>query len=178
MEDVVRIYQALLLLPGLTTNLENGGQGNERWTELIEELYLVQLRVRPAFFFFHWGNTNEPGKWKQDHSTALAQLSEMVETTIDLEELDRHNFIIKADFDPGLEAIKENLETVRDNLDSQHREVARDLDMDMDQKVLHFEQHTLYGYCFRLTRKVRHLRFSLVFFLVAELTFVWFSSLG
>ena len=53
LEDVVRIYQALLLLPGLTTNLENGGQGNERWTELIEGLYLVQLRVRPAFFFAH-----------------------------------------------------------------------------------------------------------------------------
>lgn len=46
LEDVVRIYQALLLLPGLTTTLENGGQGNEGWTELIEELYLVQLKVR------------------------------------------------------------------------------------------------------------------------------------
>lgn len=79
----------------------------------------------------------------------------MVETTIDLEELDRHNFIIKPDFDPGLQEIKVELEKVRDNLDLQHREVARDLDMDMDQKVLHFEQHTLYGYCFRLTRKVR-----------------------
>lgn len=46
LEDVVRVYQALLLLPGLITILENGGQGNESWPPLIEETYLVKLRVR------------------------------------------------------------------------------------------------------------------------------------
>lgn len=85
----------------------------------------------------------------------------MVETTIDLDELDRHNYVIKPEFDDQLQEIKDSLEGVRDSLDEEHKEVARDLDMDMDQKVLHFEQHTLYGYCFRLTRKVRFLFFSL-----------------
>lgn len=47
LEDVVRVYQALLLLPGLVTLLEVGGQANEKWPPLIEETYLVQLRVRP-----------------------------------------------------------------------------------------------------------------------------------
>lgn len=79
----------------------------------------------------------------------------MVETTIDLDELDRHNYVIKPEFDEKLQEIKDSLEGVRDSLDEEHKTVARDLDMDMDQKVLHFEQHTLYGYCFRLTRKVR-----------------------
>ena len=78
----------------------------------------------------------------------------MVETTIDLEELDRHNYIIKPEFDGALQELKEKLEGVRDGLDDEHRSVARDLDMDMDQKVLHFEQHTLYGHTFRLTKKV------------------------
>lgn len=81
-------------------------------------------------------------------------MQEMVETTIDLEELDRHNFVIKPEFDEGLQTLKEGLEEVRENLDKEHRNVARDLDMDTDNKVLHFEQHSLYGYCFRLTRKV------------------------
>lgn len=45
LEDVVRVYQALLLLPGLVTLLEVGGQANEKWPPLIEETYLVQLRV-------------------------------------------------------------------------------------------------------------------------------------
>lgn len=84
----------------------------------------------------------------------MDQFSQMVETTIDLAELDRHNFVIKAEFDANLQAIKEELETVRDGLDEEHANVARDLDMELDQKVLHFEQHTLYGYCFRLTKKV------------------------
>lgn len=47
LEDVVRIYQALLLLPGLILVLEKGGEGNEKWAELLEETYLVPLRVCP-----------------------------------------------------------------------------------------------------------------------------------
>lgn len=82
-------------------------------------------------------------------------MREMVEETIDLDELDRHNFVIKPEFDETLGALKERLEGVRDQLDEQHREVAGDLDMETDNKILHFEQHSLYGYCFRLTRKVR-----------------------
>jgi hypothetical protein len=92
----------------------------------------------------------------KEFSNSLDQFSQMVETTIDLAELDRHNFVIKAEFDDSLQAIKDELETVRDGLDEEHANVARDLDMELDQKVLHFEQHTLYGYCFRLTKKVRH----------------------
>lgn len=82
-------------------------------------------------------------------------MREMVEETIDLDELDRHNFVIKPEFDETLGQLKERLEGVRDQLDDEHRKVAGDLDMEADGKVLHFEQHSLYGYCFRLTRKVR-----------------------
>ncbi|ORY74755.1 DNA mismatch repair protein MSH2 [Leucosporidium creatinivorum] len=132
LEDVVRVYQALLLLPGLITILENGGQANDKWPELIEETYLVKLR---------------------EYSSALQPMREMVEETIDLDELDRHNFVIKPEFDETLGQLKERLEGVRDQLDDEHRTVAGDLDMETDNKVLHFEQHSLYGYCFRLTRK-------------------------
>ncbi|KAK4702829.1 DNA mismatch repair protein MSH2, partial [Phenoliferia sp. Uapishka_3] len=132
LEDVVRVYQAILLLPGLITVLENGGQANEKWPALIEEQYLVKIR---------------------EHLAGLANLQAMVETTIDLDELDRHNYVIKPEFDDALATLKEKLEEVRDGLDSEHIAVARDLDMDTDNKTLHFEQHTTYGYSFRLTRK-------------------------
>jgi DNA mismatch repair protein MSH2 len=33
----------------------------------------------------------------------------MVEQTLDLSELDRHNFVIKPDFDPRLQELAENL---------------------------------------------------------------------
>lgn len=81
----------------------------------------------------------------------------MVETTIDLSELARHNFVIKPDFDDALRELRDQLGGVRDQLDDEHHRVADDLGMSTDGKVLHFEQNALYGYCFRLTRKVRPL---------------------
>lgn len=88
------------------------------------------------------------------YAEALKTLEEMVETTIDLDELDKHNYVIKPEFDDGLTAIKADLDKTLRGLDKEHRTVARDLDMDLDQKVLHFENDKVYGYCFRLTKKV------------------------
>jgi DNA mismatch repair protein MSH2 len=65
--------------------------------------------------------------------------------------------VIKPEFDDTLKDLMEKLAEVRDGLDEEHKSVARALNMDPEGKVLHFEQHSLYGYCFRLTRKVRTL---------------------
>ncbi|BGP42822.1 MSH2 protein [Rhodotorula kratochvilovae] len=151
LEDVVRVYQAGLLLPGLVTCLERGVEpeddgdeemkdagavaeetGERRWRTLIDELWLSKMT---------------------EHAAALVPFQEMVETTIDLSELARHNFIIKPEFDDGLCALRDKLAEVRDALNEEHLRVAEDLGMDPEGKVLHFEQHSLYGYCFRLTRK-------------------------
>ncbi|GAA5832087.1 hypothetical protein JCM11251_002814 [Rhodosporidiobolus azoricus] len=155
LEDVVRVYQAVLLLPGLVTVLETGVQADDeeeemqvdgedgdgqkkevsrekRWKDLIEELWLSSLR---------------------EHSNSLTPYAELVETTIDLSELDRHNFVIKPEFDDSLRGLMGKLGEVRDSLDEEHKDVARDLNMDPEGKILHFEQHSTYGYVFRLTRK-------------------------
>ncbi|POY74749.1 hypothetical protein BMF94_2225 [Rhodotorula taiwanensis] len=154
LEDVVRVYQANLLLPGLVTCLERGVEAEEdedeamqdgeaetgekgvkrekRWKGLIEELWLSKLR---------------------DFEGNLAPYQEMVETTIDLSELSRHEFVIKADFDDSLRETRDRLEEVRDALNEEHLSVANDLGMDPEGKVLHFEVHSMYGHCFRLTRK-------------------------
>jgi DNA mismatch repair protein MSH2 len=97
----------------------------------------------------------------QDYSASLAPYQELVETTIDLSELDRHNYVIKPEFDDVLKELMEKLAEVRDGLDEEHKNVARALNMDPEGKVLHFEQHATYGYCFRLTRKVRRVLLSL-----------------
>ncbi|KAK4057387.1 MSH2 protein [Microbotryomycetes sp. JL221] len=132
LEDVVRVYQAILLLPGLLTALENGGQGNENWPALLQEHFIKPLT---------------------EYTNSLQPYREMVEETIDLDELDRHNIVIKPEFDDNLGRLKTQLEGVRDQLDAEHRRVATDLDQGLDSKVLHFEQHSVYGYCFRLTKK-------------------------
>jgi len=58
LEDVVRVYQALLHLPGLVTTLEEGGFDHERWTSLIKDYWLDKMR---------------------EHVAQLATLQEMVE---------------------------------------------------------------------------------------------------
>ncbi|KAF8217826.1 DNA mismatch repair protein [Mycena galopus ATCC 62051] len=130
LEDVIRVYQVVLLLPGLIGALESVQTENEEYSALIEELYLAVFR-----------GFNE----------SLEKYSEMVEQTIDLEELDRHNYVIKPEYDENLGAIAEKLSETRDGLDKEHKSVGRDLDLELDKK-LHLENNQTYGYCFRVTK--------------------------
>ncbi|KAJ7201637.1 muts domain V-domain-containing protein [Mycena pura] len=130
LEDVIRVYQVALLLPGLIETLENVQTENEEHSALIKELYLTNLR---------------------GHHANLAKYSEMVEQTIDLDELERHNYVIKPEFDERLGELAENLSKVRDGLDKVHRSVGTDLDLELDKK-LHLENSPIYGYCFRITK--------------------------
>lgn len=62
-----------------------------------------------------------------------------------------HTFVIKPDFDDQLREIKAKLDVCRDTLDEEHQRVADDIGSSV---TLHWEKHSLYGYCFRLTRRV------------------------
>ena len=77
----------------------------------------------------------------------------MVEQTLDLKELERHNYVIKPDYDPRLKELAEQLHRIRDGLDEEHQNVGADLNLDLDKK-LHLENSSNYGYCFRLTKNV------------------------
>lgn len=77
----------------------------------------------------------------------------MVETTVDIDALDNHEFIIRADFDDGLKAIKKKLDKVKREMHSEHKRVGRDLDQDTEKKLM-LEDHRVHGWCFRLTRAV------------------------
>ncbi len=89
----------------------------------------------------------------------------MVEQTIDLSELERHNYVIKPDYDPRLRKLTDQISAARDGLDEEHRDVANDLNLELDKK-LHLENSANYGYCFRLTKNVCE---SIVFLVYPEL---------
>lgn len=78
----------------------------------------------------------------------------MVESTLDLDELSSHNFVIKPDYDDRLRELANKLMAVRDGLDSEHRTTGRELGLQLDKK-LHLENSQVYGYCFRITKSVR-----------------------
>ncbi|TFK39373.1 DNA mismatch repair protein MSH2 [Crucibulum laeve] len=130
LEDVVRIYQVVLKLPGLIDALDGVQSEHETYIQLVEETYLKPLR---------------------EYNLSLSKYSEMVEQTLDLDQLDHHNFVIKPDYDPRLQELSKKLTEVRDGLDEEHADVGRDLELELDKK-LHLENSQVYGYCFRLTK--------------------------
>ncbi|KDQ06534.1 hypothetical protein BOTBODRAFT_140987 [Botryobasidium botryosum FD-172 SS1] len=130
LEDLVRVYQAVLKLPGLATALERIVYDDDDYKTHIESEYLACL---------------------QEHITNLEKYAEMVEQTLDLSQLDNHMYVIKPEYDESLQELAEKLAETRDGLDEEHRRVGRELDLELDKK-LHLENNPTYGYCFRLTK--------------------------
>ncbi|KAL4810371.1 muts domain V-domain-containing protein [Aspergillus unguis] len=128
LEDVVRVYQVAIRLPGFVNSLEN--IMDEEYQTPLETEYTSKLR---------------------NHSNSLAKLEEMVETTVDLDALENHEFIIKPEFDDSLRIIRKKLDKLRHDMYVEHKAVARDLDQEMDKKLF-LENHRVHGWCFRLTR--------------------------
>ena len=89
----------------------------------------------------------------QEFNNSLSKYAEMVEQTLDLDELENHNFVIKPDFDARLQTLADRLKDARDGLDAEHKRVGRDLGLDLDKK-LHLENSQTYGYVLRVSKTV------------------------
>lgn len=128
LEDVVRAYQVIIRLPGFLGTLE--GVMDEAYRDPLDMAYTNKLR---------------------ELSDSLVKLQEMVETTIDLDALDNHEFIIKPEFDDGLRIIRKKLDRLRSDMDREFADAARDLGQEKDKKIF-LENHKVHGWCMRLTR--------------------------
>lgn len=128
LEDVVRAYQVVIRLPGFIGTFE--GVMDEQYRDPLDEAYTTKLR---------------------ECSDSLAKLQEMVETTVDLDALDHHEFIIKPEFDDGLRIIKKKLDKLKHEMDQEHLSASRDLGQEIDKKLF-LENHKVHGWCMRLTR--------------------------
>ena len=106
----------------------------------------------------------------------------MVEHTIDLDQLEHHQFVIKAEYDPALQELASELEEVRqfqpltgflnvfqirNGLDEEHQKVGAALELDVEKK-LHLENSQSHGYCLRITKAVG----CLVPFLPTQIDFI------
>ena len=128
LEDVVRAYQVAIRIPGFIGTLE--GVMDEQYKDPLDAEYTSKLT---------------------DYSNSLAKLQEMVETTVDLDALDHHEFIIKPEFDDSLRIIRKKLDKLKYDMDVEHRKVGNDLNQDTEKKLF-LENHRVHGWCFRLTR--------------------------
>ena len=128
LEDVVRAYQVAIRIPGFIGALE--GVMDEQYKDPLDAEYTSKLTL---------------------YSNSLAKLQEMVESTVDLEAMDRHEFIIKSEFDESLKILRKKLDKVKYNMEVEHRAVGNDLNQDTEKKLF-LENHRVHGWCFRLTR--------------------------
>lgn len=128
LEDVVRTYQVVIRIPGFIGILE--GVMDEQYKDPLDAEYTSKLI---------------------DYSNNLAKLQEMVETTVDLDALDNHEFIIKPEFDERLKTIKKRLDKLKREMDVELRRVADDLNQEPEKKLF-LDNHRVHGFCFRLTR--------------------------
>ncbi|KAL1923743.1 uncharacterized protein VTP21DRAFT_8723 [Calcarisporiella thermophila] len=131
LQDIVRIYQVVIRLPGLQATLEACSTGNDSHRKLIDEVYCSNLR---------------------DYMKNLEKLQELVETTIDLQAVEDHEFLIKADFDDSLKELKSKIDEIRSMMTDEHERVGRRLGMDTEKK-LKLEKQNVYGFCFRVSRQ-------------------------
>lgn len=128
LEDVVKIYQVVLRLPAFIVSLET--VIDEQYKDPLDSAYTTKLR---------------------ELNDSLSKLQEMVETTVDLEAMENHEYVIKPEFDDGLRIIRNKLHKLRGELDAEHRAASKDLGQEMDKKLF-LENHKVYGWCMRLTR--------------------------
>ncbi|KAM3505919.1 hypothetical protein MY10362_002657 [Beauveria mimosiformis] len=130
LEDVVRAYQVIIRLPGFIGTLE--GVMDETYRDPLDEAYTTKLR---------------------DLSDSLGRLQDMVEQTVDLNALDRHEYIIKPDYDASLRIIRKKLDQLDRSIREEFNEAAHDLDQEADKKIFLETSHKVHGVCMRLTRQ-------------------------
>ncbi|EMT68617.1 DNA mismatch repair protein msh-2 [Fusarium odoratissimum] len=132
LEDVVRAYQVVIRLPGFIGTFE--GVMDENYKDPLDEAYTIKLR---------------------DLSDSLGKLQDMVEQTqtVDLDALDRHEYIIKADFDKSLRIIRKKLDQLDKDIRAEFTASAKDLGQDPDKKIFLETSHKVHGVCMRLTRQ-------------------------
>lgn len=78
---------------------------------------------------------------------------EMIETTIDLAEIENHEYLIRAEFDIALQECKENMDDVNSQFPSVLNKAARELGLESG-KTLKLENNAQLGHYFRVTLKV------------------------
>ncbi|XP_076668549.1 DNA mismatch repair protein spel1 isoform X3 [Andrena cerasifolii] len=82
----------------------------------------------------------------------MDKFQQMVEQTVDLEAAAKGDFLVRSEFDKGLEELKNNMNETEEEIQAQSRKVASDLSIEIG-KTLKLESNQQFGYYFRVTLK-------------------------
>ena len=88
--------------------------------------------------------------WTDDRH--LNKFIGLVETSVDLDQLENGEYMISPDYDSTLSAMKDEQESLEKQIDNLHRQIANDLDLAVN-KTLKLDKGTQFGHVFRITKK-------------------------
>ncbi|XP_022100678.1 DNA mismatch repair protein Msh2-like [Acanthaster planci] len=128
LEDCYRVYQVVEFMPAVLETLERHVSNH---STLLKEVFTNPIKELLLDF---------------------AKFQEMVETTMDLEQVQNHEFLIKPDFDENLTNLRERMDSLENDIQGLLGKAARDLGLEAN-KTIKLESNNQLGYFFRVTRK-------------------------
>ncbi|XP_021911277.1 DNA mismatch repair protein MSH2, partial [Carica papaya] len=130
LQHIVKLYQSSIRLPYIRSAIE---QYDGEFSALIKERYLDPLELLTD----------------DDH---LNKFIALVETSVDLDQLDNGEYMISSSYDSALSALKEEQESLEQQIHNLHKQTALELDLPLD-KALKLDKGTQFGHVFRITKK-------------------------
>lgn len=88
--------------------------------------------------------------WTNDEH--LSKFIGLVEVSVDLDQLENGEYMISPGYDSQLSALKDEQESLEQQIHNLHRKTADDLDLALD-KGLKLDKGTQFGHVFRITKK-------------------------
>ncbi|XP_046847802.1 DNA mismatch repair protein Msh2-like isoform X2 [Xenia sp. Carnegie-2017] len=128
LKDCVRVYQAVARIQELVTGLE---ECNDEHQPLITEVFIIPL---------------------QELMQDFTKYNELIETTIDFDQIENQEFLIKPSFDEALQECRESMDQLQQKIPRELNKAASELGLEAG-KTIKLETSNQLGYFLRITRK-------------------------
>ncbi|XP_022738331.1 DNA mismatch repair protein MSH2-like [Durio zibethinus] len=130
LQHIVKLYQSSIRIPYIKSALE---KYDGQFSSLIKERYLDPFELLTD----------------DDH---LNKFIALVETSVDLDQLENGEYMISPSYNDALSALKSEQESLEHQIHNLHKQTAFDLDLPVD-KALKLDKGTQFGHVFRITKK-------------------------